>query len=230
MFLVYSPSMLLDLLFPKRCVSCEKWGAYLCQDCTAQIKFFEFSICAVCDRPTENGRTHDVCSHPLDLDGFIPFAQYAEPISLLTKSIKYGYISDAAKQTYELTKNRWPSFAPQFDAFVPVPIHPHKEAERGFNQAVLLAKNLSRHTNIPVNTRALIKVRETISQASLKLKDRKLNLQQGFVCLHPNDIKGKIIAVVDDVATTRTTLRLAGVALKKAGAKEVWGVVLAHAF
>jgi len=219
-----------DLLFPKRCASCDAWGSYLCDLCKQELRYFDFSLCPICDRPTNNGKTHDVCRSPLGLDGFIPIVQYREPASDLMKKIKYARVRDAAREAYSMFSLHWPDFAPSFDALIPVPMHPKKLRARGFNQAELFAHHLGKLNRTPILADALVKIRETASQASLKVDDRKQNLQQGFVCLHKKDVQNKKIGLVDDVATTRTTLSLACEVLKKAGAKEVWGVVLAHSF
>lgn len=221
---------ILDFLFPKHCVSCNTFGSYLCQPCASHIKYFTFSVCPVCDRPTINGRTHEVCASPFALDGFITFTSYEEPIASLAKSIKYDCVSDAAHVEYSILKTRWPPYAPSFDMLIPIPLHPKKLRSRGFNQAELIARTIGQHTNTPINTQALIKIRETSPQAQLKRKDRIINTQQGFVCLYPSHAHRKAIGLVDDVATTRTTLHLACEALKKSGAREVWGITFAHSF
>jgi len=222
----------LDLLFPKTCAYCGKWGNYLCDACKKHIRFFDFSVCPVCDRPTTNFRTHEVCRSPYCLDGLISIAAYTEPVSSLIKSIKYGKVRDASKETYTLFSQHWPAGNIQLDCLVPIPLHPNKLQERGFNQAELFAKNISDTIQVPVNTNSLIKVRETAPQASLKKNQRKdnENIKQCFVCLYKTQVMGKNVGLVDDVATTRTTLSSACTVLKKAGAKAVWGITLAHAF
>lgn len=184
----------------------------------------------MCDRPSHDGRTHEVCRTPYALDGFVPIAQYDEPISSLVKKIKYDAVFDASEEISRLFRYNWPSYAPQFDALIPLPLHPNKLRLRGFNQSELFAESIAKTHTFPVWKDVLVKIRETTPQASLQLADRKTNLEQGFVCLKKSAIEGKVIGIVDDVATTRTTLKLAAEVLKKAGAQEVWGVVLAHSF
>lgn len=221
---------LLDILFPKRCVSCQKWGSYICQRCRGEMQFFCFSVCPVCDRPSTGGRTHEVCYSPTSLDGFIPIAQYAEPVSSLVKKIKYDGVFDAMEEVAELFTQHWPDYAPKFDYLIPLPLHPNKLLKRGFNQSELFARAINKIRGFPIITNILAKTRETVSQASLQLEERKQNNDQGIVCINPSKVRGKIVAVVDDVATTRTTLKHTAAILKTAGAKEVWGVVLAHSF
>ena len=222
----------LDLLFPKICVGCGRWGAYLCKQCQQQIRFFDFSVCPMCDRPTINNQTHKVCRTPFCLDGLVTVAAYREPVSSLIKTIKYEKLRDASNQVYSLFENHWPSHVPKFDLLLPIPLHPNRLRERGFNQAELFAKAIGKFLKVQVEGNILIKIRETVPQASLKKQQRKENqeIQQCFVCLYKKKVLDKKIGLVDDVATTRTTLQSACRVLKKSGASQVWGITLAHAF
>ena len=137
---------------------------------------------------------------------------------------------DAVDEIVEIFLDHWPLYAPKFDMLIPIPMHPKKQNIRGFNQAGKISERLGTQLKIEVQTNILKKTQQTAPQASLKLKERKMSRNLGFVCMNPEKIRGKIIGLVDDVATTRTTLQLAGKVLKEAGAKEVWGVVFAHRF
>jgi len=223
-------SFILDLIFPKICCGCGAWGKYLCLECRKNVRFFEFSVCPACDHPTLEGKTHEVCKTPFGLDGFIAVAQYEEPASLLIKKVKYRYVSDAVDEIVEIFLAHWPSYAPKFDMLIPIPMHHKKQNIRGFNQAQKISEKLGDRLKIEIHTDILKKTLETAPQASLKLKERKMSRNFGFTCMDLEKIDGKVIGVVDDVATTRTTLQLAGKVLKEAGAKEVWGVVFAHRF
>jgi competence protein ComFC len=115
------------------------------------------------------------------------------------------------------------------DALVPVPLHPKKEAKRGFNQAKILALELSKLKNVPLMEKRLIKVRNTHAQTSLREIDRLGNLKGAFDVTHPEEIEGKVLLLVDDVFTTGATLQECTVALKKAGAQEIRALTLAQA-
>lgn len=223
-------SFILDLIFPKICCGCGSWGKYLCLACRKNIRFFEFSVCPACDHPTLGGKTHEVCKTPHGLDGLIAIAQYEEPISLLIKKVKYGYVGDAVDEIVEIFLDHWPPYAPKFDMLIPIPMHYKKQNIRGFNQAQKIGEKLGGQLNIIIDTNILKKTQQTVPQASLKLEERKKSRGFGFTCINPEQVRGKIVGVVDDVATTRTTLQLAGKVLKENGAKEVWGVVFAHRF
>lgn len=115
------------------------------------------------------------------------------------------------------------------DALVPVPLHPEKEAKRGFNQAKILALELSKLKNVPIMEKRLVKVKNTPAQTSLREIDRLGNLKGAFDVTHPEEIEGKVLLLVDDVFTTGATLQECTVALKKAGAQEIRALTLAQA-
>lgn len=114
------------------------------------------------------------------------------------------------------------------DALVPVPLHPIKEARRGYNQSEYIAKGLSEGANLPV-LNALERVKFTNTQTRMSSAERAKNMEQVFVAKAPETFQGKHLAVVDDVVTTGSTLIACGGELLKAGAKEVSFLTLAAA-
>ena len=106
---------------------------------------------------------------------------------------------------------------------VPVPLHPKRLKERGYNQASKLGQNLSRLTNIPFNSKAIIKIKPTKSQQGLSREDRLINLNGAFIG-KKEIVKDKTILLIDDVITTGSTLKACSQALYKAGAKSVYGL------
>jgi ComF family protein len=111
---------------------------------------------------------------------------------------------------------------------VPVPLHPYKLSERGYNQAELLANALGRILAIPVVTDVLIRVRNTASQVERATRaERFANASGAFALAHPESLEGKPILLVDDVSTTGATLASAAKPLLETGAS-VTGLVLAR--
>jgi len=111
---------------------------------------------------------------------------------------------------------------------VPVPVSVKKAAERGFNQSELIAEALAAGTGKKFCRDGLLKSRETRSQAGLNREEREKNLADSFSCPEPSKIKGEKIILVDDVATTLSTLNEAAGVLTKAGALEVACYTLAR--
>lgn len=118
-------------------------------------------------------------------------------------------------------------FPDDIDLFTSVPLHPQRQRQRGFNQAELLAKQLSTWLHIPYQV-LLKRTKATSPQAKLNREERLTHLKDAFMFLETNEVRGKTIAIVDDVATTGTTLNEVAKVLKKHGAKKVYGVVFGH--
>lgn len=110
----------------------------------------------------------------------------------------------------------------------PIPLHRRRKRARGFNQAELLARALSRHFPWPTKT-LLARTKPTAAQAKLSGTDRLTNLRDAFVLtIPPNDVAGKHVLLIDDVLTTGSTAEAAARALRQAGAASVWALTLAY--
>jgi len=110
---------------------------------------------------------------------------------------------------------------------VPVPLSEKRLKERGFNQADILAKPLSWKTEIPYQNSCIHRVKETSSQVGLTLKDRINNVTNAFEA-DPTYMKSKTILVIDDVATTGSTINACAQSLIQAGARRVYALTLAR--
>ena len=107
---------------------------------------------------------------------------------------------------------------------VPVPLHSQRLAERGFNQAQLLGEWVAKNMDWPLEN-LLLRSRDTQTQTDLTRQQRQVNVANAFVCR--SDAAGRTILLVDDVMTTSATLEECARALKQAGAKRVWALVVA---
>lgn len=117
---------------------------------------------------------------------------------------------------------------------IPIPLHPRRLRERGFNQSELLAEKLSEHTNFLIAKNIVIRKRDSAPQADIKDKNkahqiqkRKNNIKNAFKITNPKFIEGKNVILIDDVATTCATLEECAFILKQSGAKKIWGFVMA---
>lgn len=115
----------------------------------------------------------------------------------------------------------------QFDYMMPVPLHPTRYRERGFNQSELLAAGISQHFLIPLLNDHLIKIRPTPNQSLSQRKDRFTNLKGAFRIQPSKKIYGKNILLVDDLITTGMTASETALTLKNAGANKVAILTLA---
>jgi len=113
---------------------------------------------------------------------------------------------------------------------VPVPLHLSRFNSRGFNQAEVIGKELSKRIHVPVETRVLTRVKKTTPQVKMKNREDRLGNMKNVFMLHDSSILSRVSSVllVDDVFTTGATIRSAATVLKEGGVKYVWGVTLAQ--
>ncbi|OGG03949.1 hypothetical protein A2W14_05790 [Candidatus Gottesmanbacteria bacterium RBG_16_37_8] len=219
---------LLSLFFPRRCVSCGKIGRYFCKKCSRNISFINYLFCPVCRHPSMDGTTHARCRNRFSLDGLFVSANYRGPVKKALRLMKYQYVSDLTSELTDLLFTSAPSFLKNLDFLIPVPLHPKREKDRGFNQSFLIAKLLGKKLNIPVRKNLLQRIKATKPQFGLKVGERNLNIRGAFNLINPEVVRHKKIGLVDDVATTFFTLKECAKELKIAQAKSVWAIVLAH--
>ena len=112
------------------------------------------------------------------------------------------------------------------DALIPVPIHPSRKRARGYNQAEVLAKEIGRNLNIPVDTTLIKRVRKTAPMKDLSVQERQNNLKKAFKICH-NDVKLSTIIIIDDIYTTGSTIDAMAYELRQAGIKHIYFAALA---
>ena len=222
---------LFDWLFPRRCLGCGKYGRYICENCLEKIDFQPKQRCAVCNGSTINGYTHARCKTNEVINGIWAMAGYRGVMRQAVRKLKYGLVRDLDEELAELMTKRLPEGLRRFDGVIPVPLFASRLRWRGFNQAEILCKKLSGKFGLPYKN-WLIKVSPTLPQAQIEMRSERMkNLAEIFRLrseINVNDVENKKFLLIDDIATTGTTLRQAAVPLKRAGVKEVWGVVWAR--
>jgi competence protein ComFC len=114
------------------------------------------------------------------------------------------------------------------DAIIPVPLHPKRKRERGFNQAEVVAREIGRAQGLPVLSRVLRRVKNIPAQTSLEAADRKRNVSGAFAVRQPAALKGRVVLLVDDVYTTGSTVKECCRTLRRAGARSVRVLTLAR--
>jgi competence protein ComFC len=234
---------LLDLLFPKKCVACKKIGSYLCDDCFSYLSFETKSICLVCNRSSFDGLTHPGCKNPSTslrtspflIDGLFSSIPYNRTAQKLIYNFKYKpYLKDLKKALSDLfyegliqNENFMRQVANGAWLVVPIPLHRSKIKKRGYNQSEILSQEIAKRFNLPIQN-LLTRVKNTKAQFGLDRKKRKENIQDAFLLDSRFKIHDVSIFLVDDVATTGSTLCEAAKVLKRNGAKRVIGLTLAR--
>jgi len=221
--------MLLDLLFPKYCISCKRSTTYLCAECTQKITRHT-QICIVCKKISPFGKTHTYCQAKTSFYAVIIATEYKEIIKNTLRNIKYGMKYDILTELLQktLTSQKIQSFlqGEGIDFCTEIPMHHHKQNKRGFNVALLISQWIEKTYNIPHKT-LLQKVTQTHAQMHLKRNDRLFNLTNTFQTMPNIEIQDKTILLIDDVTTTGTTLEESATLLKKSGAHKIIGLVIA---
>jgi ComF family protein len=195
----------------------------LCSACRADLPKHDGPACPTCSLPTPHGETCGAClAHPPAFGRTLAAFDYAFPVDALLHAFKYGgrlAIAEALADPLAQLASRHP--LP--DGLVPMPLHPSRLRERGFNQAMELARHLSRRLGTKPLPHLCQRRLNTSPQADLPWKERKKNIRGAFSC--QADLTGQRLAVVDDVMTTGATVGELARCLQRAGAEvEVWVV------
>lgn len=228
---------LLDLLFPKICSGCNRWGSYLCQECIKEIKQGEL-VCPTCERPSIGGFVHPLCKRRYKLDGLWSLGVYEGSLRNIIQKLKYKFVTEAVEVLVNLLIEYWAKFGTSFIEeirkdqgrgwlVVPVPLHPKRQRERGFNQSALLGKMIAQKLGLGY-LEALKRVKHTKPQVGLESWQRKKNIKNAFSVDTKYNIQNTSILLIDDVWTTGSTLKECCFFLKKGGAKKVWATTLAR--
>jgi ComF family protein len=142
--------------------------------------------------------------------------------------LKYQNQSAIAEIFGQHLAQLWPQHQLPTLTLVPIPLHPGKQAQRGYNQAELIARSLSQWANLPIAPALLQRAKDTIPQHGLSLSDRQANLNQAFTLGHPIPKNAPPILLIDDIYTTGTTIAIAKATLESAG-YPVWGSLVVAA-
>jgi len=219
----------LDLIFPQNCIGCGKYGEVLCPLCQKKIRIIKTFVCTKCGRITKSGQFCPSCRAKSNLTGLMVAAGYDKgPTKELIHHFKYDGMLEIAPILGGLLISRLRKSSLRGKlVLVPVPLHYRRQRQRGFNQAEILARYISRRLNISGGL-ALKRKRKTKSQVELSGRERRKNLAGAFFCKDRELIKGKTVILVDDVSTTGATLEECAKVLRTAGARQVWGLVVAR--
>jgi ComF family protein len=219
---------LLAALLPASCLLCglDAGQGTVCAACTADLPRLPDERCPVCALPAPGKAVCGAClRHPRQFDATQAVFRYAFPADRLVQALKYSRRLASAEFLAQALLALPVGAAP--DLILPVPLSAKRLAERGFNQAVELARPLARRLGVPLELRAVRRHRDTTPQATLPWKARAKNIRHAFEC--DTDLAGKTIWVVDDVMTTGATLDELARVLKLHGAAQVENRVAARA-
>jgi len=226
----------LDICFPIRCLGCQTENSWLCEICLQKIQLRDQQVCPVCEKIlTPVGQSCFSCKRKSPLAGILVACDYQNQlISQGVHFFKYRFIDRLAEPLAEVMLRAMHGCElPLPELIIPIPLHPRRLRWRGFNQSQLLTAYLAKNLlpNLELETTDKILLRQRYTQPQMKIKNqhhRQQNVYEAFVVHNPEKIRGKKILLVDDIATTGSTIFECARVLKEAGAKEVYAVVIAR--
>ncbi len=220
---------ILDVLFPKLCIVCNREGEHLCEDCAAFIAINQSEDRRA--RPARLSALFYAASYEdIFLQKAIRMFKYEPFVRDLAPRLSYFIIAHLSfldkPPAFVLERTR--GEIQKHSILVPIPLFPARKRWRGFNQAEEIAKPLSRFLRIPLAPDVLAKIKNTKPQVELTKEQRAQNVSEAFKVLRPGLVQNKTVILVDDVCTTGATMSEAARVLKLAGARKIYGIVLAR--
>jgi ComF family protein len=237
---------LASLVFPAPCRICARMldtGTRIpfCRECFASLtQILPEPQCARCGRPIVSSAVAEGASPPLchlcrlgayDFDFVRSFGAYSPSMARAILLLKYGEVTPLggwfASQLAKVAAHSVEGFAA--DAVVPVPLHPSRLRERGYNQAELIARPLARLLGIPFRAYLLVRTRPRPDKVRLTRRERWETVRGAYAMHHRAKVDKLRVLLVDDVFTTGATLDACSRALRGAGAVRVTGMTVARA-
>ena len=219
----------LDFIFPPYCVGCGREGAFICPACRQLLPRIMPPVCPRCGRPQSSGIICPDCVRwQAAIDGIRSPFRFEGVMREAIHQLKYQNLRALAVPLAGMLQEYLSASPLDFDILVPVPLHRKRLRERGYNQARLLAQELGKLINIPVRDDALVRLKHTPPQArTATIEERTHNIADAFAC-RDSRLRGRRVLLLDDVATSGTTLDACAAVLKANGAAAVWGLAMAR--
>ncbi len=229
------------LLFPSDCRLCgrlleHRGERIVCGDCLAHLAPRRGPVCLCCGRFFEGAGGPHLCrrclDRPPDFSIHRSCGRYDGALKDIILVFKYRHMAGLGRPLAafaERVLGNDEALWEGVDAIIPVPLHPRRERERGFNQSAVLAKRLAGAKGLRAASGWLVRTKNVPPQATLESAARETNVRGAFAVRRPAKVRGRTVLLVDDVFTTGATLRECSRALKAAGAREVRALTLAQA-
>jgi len=240
-------SRLMDLIYPPRCGVCHAFlqedavnhegeEMDLCRRCFNSFVETTSPLCPSCGRPFGSGGGEDhTCADCLAARPSFDIARspyiYEGLLMTAIHELKYARKTSLARSLGPLLASyaaRWLGNPVEKLLVMPVPLHPRRLRQRGFNQSLLLARHVASRLEADLDCFSLRRTRFTQPQTNLTSDERKKNVRRAFGVVETSSLKGRAVLLIDDVATTGSTLNECARVLKKTGVKEVSCLVLAR--
>ena len=217
----------LDLVFPIHCSGCGREGGIICPQCTEILERLGTPRCGTCSAPGVDGTCRWCLQYPRGFESLRSPYRFEGPVRDAIHALKYRGIRAAAETLGGLMAEYFEANPVLADILVPVPLHSRRLRSRGYNQSALLAREIGKRASLPVVENHLVRTRNSRPQVDVASpEERRANVAGNFAC--DPDVSGLAVLLIDDVATTGSTLSECAYALRKAGASTVHALTLAR--
>jgi ComF family protein len=221
----------LDLVFPPRCAVCGRGGSFLCDACREALPLALPPRCPTCwQRLRGSAPCQDCGGHRPAFTGVRAACAFDGPARDLVHALKYKHFRALAQPMALLMARCLREHSVPADVLVPVPLHPVRRRVRGYDQSVLLARELGKAAGLPVAERAIVRRRATPPLArGLGASERRQSVEGAFAVRGDQPEAGsRRVLLIDDVTTTGATLDACARALLAGGVTSVWALTFAR--
>ena len=226
-FLARLAKSALDLVFPIHCCACGREGEIICPECSHALPTLSPPYCQVCAAPNVGGFCRWCLSDPKAFDSLRAPFLFEGAVRDAIHALKYRGVRVASGPLARLMVEYLERNPVQADLLVPAPLHPRRLRSRGYNQSQLLAERIAKALDLPVRNDLLSRTANPLPQVETQSRDqRRANVIGSFAC--QGDVQGLTLLLIDDVATTGSTLSECASVLKAAGALRVHTLTLAR--
>jgi len=218
-----------DFFFPRRCVACGKAGDFLCVKCCQTLPRLLPPLCQRCGKPESSGTLCPACwgQHGA-IDGIRSVFRFEGAVRQAIHQLKYRNLKSISAQLGSFLATYMQNNRVDGEVLVPVPLHPRRLRERGYNQSKLLAWELGKLIGMPVVGGSLCRGKDSLPQArTATVEARHRNVKKAFACAG-EELRGSRVILIDDVCTSGATLEACADAVVVAGARSAWGLTLAR--
>ncbi len=220
---------LLDTIYPPRCTGCRRRGAWLCARCLTAIEKLPRPFCVRCHASFDGSGADHRCGVGANAALVVTAGGvFGGPLRPAIHALKYEGRHAVASALVTLVAPHLQGLLQDGDLLTPIPLHPSRERQRGYNQSLVAARELARLLPLGLAPDALRRIRRTATQMELPAARRSANVRDAFSA-RPDLVTGRRVWLLDDVVTTGSTMQEAARTLREAGALEVRGIALAAA-
>jgi competence protein ComFC len=219
----------LDWIYPPTCAGCGKNGYRWCPECQSLVEVVGSTVCQVCGDRVNSGNLCCDCQKNRPIYGAMrSFGLFNGPLREALHHLKYRRDICLGEILSRSLIDYFADLGWKVDLIIPVPLSGPRLRQRGYNQAALLARPIALKYGIKYSTKALLRVKDTKSQVSLTIDQRRQNVADAFLA-NPKVARGSSVLLVDDVTTTGATIEAGAKALFNSGADQVYALTLARA-